>query len=171
MAMGQKESARASLAVTAERVCVVFTSTILTVVSLLFQELMSYQQDLTPGPVRPDSWAWENWLAEASWGPQYWGGGWSVCERSYVPSPFCPPPPDAAVLNLKGLVINSFSLQLLNEPLRRNESSLPASWPPQTDCVRLGARLPTAVVRAVPSQRAVALGDRDVKQTSSAHYS
>lgn len=55
MAMGQKESARASLAVTAERVCVVFTSTILTVVSLLFEELRSYQQDLTPGPVCPDS--------------------------------------------------------------------------------------------------------------------
>lgn len=45
----------------------------------------------------------------------------------------CPlPAEDAAALNLKGLVINSFSLQLLNEPLRRNESSLPAPWPPQT---------------------------------------
>lgn len=88
-------------------------------------------------------------------------------------SPFCPPPPaeDAAAMNLKGLVINSFSLQLLNEPLRRNESSLPALWPPQTDCVRLGAWLPKAMVHTVLSQRAVALGDRDTKQTSSTHYS
>lgn len=45
----------------------------------------------------------------------------------------CPrPAEDAAALNLKGLVINSFSLQLLNEPLRRNESSLPAPCPPKT---------------------------------------
>lgn len=122
--------------------------------------------------------AWGEGLAEAS---RWLGGsGGDVGaeihsdRRSLTCHPrFCPPPPaeDAAALNLKGLVINSFSLQLLNEPLRRNESSLPATWPPQTACVRLGAWLPRAVVHAVLSQRAVALGDRDTKQSSSTHYS
>jgi len=55
MAMGQKESARVSLASTVERVCVLFTLMIFTLVSLLFEELMSYQQNLTPGAEHPDS--------------------------------------------------------------------------------------------------------------------
>lgn len=55
MAMGKKESVRASLAATVEGVCVLFTLMIFTVVSLLFEELMSYQQNLTPGPEHPDS--------------------------------------------------------------------------------------------------------------------
>lgn len=55
MAMGQKESARVSLAATVEGVCVLFTLMTFTVVSLLFEELMSYQQNLIPGREHPDS--------------------------------------------------------------------------------------------------------------------
>ena len=55
MAMGQKESASFGLAATVERVCVLFTLMIFTVVSLLLGKLMSYQQNLTPGPEHPGS--------------------------------------------------------------------------------------------------------------------
>lgn len=82
--------------------------------------------------------------------------------------PSLPYAEDAAVLNLKGLVINSFSLQLLNEPVKQNESSLPALCDsPQTSCVRLRVRLPEAMAHAVLPQRAAALGDKETKQTSS----
>lgn len=179
MAMSQRESASVSFEATVERVCVLFTLMIFTVVSLLFEKLMSYHQNLAPAPQHPDSWAkdLEKMLAEVSW----WlhgsrdniGVGVNLYLRSLMCHPHSRPLPDedAAALNLKGLVINSFSLQLLSEPLRRNESSLPAPWPPQNDCVRLGAWLPNTVVHTVLSQRAVALGDRDTKQSRSTHYS
>lgn len=51
MAMGQKESARASLAA---RVVRILFTLIFTVVSLLFEGLMSYQQNLTAGPEHSD---------------------------------------------------------------------------------------------------------------------
>lgn len=173
MAMGQKESASQLSSYSRKSLfCSQWWYSQLSLYSLRSWWVIKriLHQDQSTQTAEQKTWGKE--LAEVSWGLQYWGGGWSVPEKPYVPSPFCPSPAeDAAALNLKGLVINSFSLQLLNEPLRRNESSLLDPWPPQTDCVRLGVWLPKAMVHVVLSQRAVALGDRDTKQSSSTHYS
>lgn len=55
MAMNQTESASVSFKATAERVCVLFTLLMFTSGSLLFEKLVSYHQNLAPGPEHPDS--------------------------------------------------------------------------------------------------------------------
>lgn len=55
MTMSQRGSASVSFEVTAEGVSVLFTLMIFTVVSLLFEKLVSYHQNLAPGPQYPDS--------------------------------------------------------------------------------------------------------------------
>lgn len=55
MVVGQNESLTAALVATLGRLRVSFTLMIFAVVSLLFEELKSYQQNLTVGPEQPDS--------------------------------------------------------------------------------------------------------------------
>lgn len=55
MVMGQNESITAASVAMLGRLHVLFTLMIFTVVSLLFEEVKSYQQNLTLGPEHPDS--------------------------------------------------------------------------------------------------------------------
>lgn len=66
--MSQIELTSVSFEATGERVCVLFTLMIFSVVSLLFEKLINYQQNLAPGPQHPDSSAkdLEKMLAEVS---------------------------------------------------------------------------------------------------------
>lgn len=55
MVVGQNESLTAALVATLGRLRVLFTLMIFAVVSLQFEELKSYQQNLTVGPEQPGS--------------------------------------------------------------------------------------------------------------------
>lgn len=148
MAMGQKESARVSLAATVERVCVLFALMIFieSPCSLRSWWVIGRLLHHSHSTQAAEQKAWEKGVAEVTW----WlcgsrngiGVGVDLYLRSFTCHPHsCPPPlaENVAAWNLKGLIINSFSLQLLNEPLRRNESSLPAPCPPTNRLRQVGS--------------------------------